>query len=88
MSTGELIPAESSRKSKSKKANFRQRRADGIILKDSVMTTIPRSPVAWDKVVGFGHNGQCWPEMMDEVVLLDGSTQFISKSRWPEFIAD
>jgi hypothetical protein len=44
--------------------------------------------VAWDKVVGLGHNGQRWPRYMHEIVHLDGSTEFIEKNQWHEFIAN
>jgi hypothetical protein len=48
----------------------------------------PEIAVAWDKVTGLGHNGERQPRCMHEVVLLDGSTQFILKTAWPEFVAD
>ena len=45
-----------------------------------------RVAVIWDKV-GLGHNGQ----LIDgghEVVFLDGSTQYVSRSAWPKFLED
>lgn len=47
-----------------------------------------RIPIAWDKVVGLGHNGQRRSDIMHEVILLDGSHQFIPKQKWPEFVAN
>lgn len=47
----------------------------------------PQIAVAWDKVVGLGHNGERQPGLMHEVVFC-GSTGFIAKNYWPEFIAD
>jgi hypothetical protein len=48
----------------------------------------PGIAVAWDKVTGLGHNGERRPRLMHEVVFLDASTQFITQSRWTEFVAE
>jgi len=47
----------------------------------------PEIAVAWDKVIGLGHNGQRMRGMMHEVVLLSGC-KYVSKQEWPEFIAN
>jgi hypothetical protein len=48
----------------------------------------PRIMVAWDKVVGLGHNGERRRRFMHEVVFLDGSIQFVTKSAWPQFLVE
>lgn len=47
----------------------------------------PEIAVVWDKTIGLGHNGQRVRGMMHEIVLLDGSHQYISKQNWPAFVA-
>jgi hypothetical protein len=51
-------------------------------------TDNPEIAVAWDKVIGLGHNGQRVRGMMHEVILLDSSHPNIRKEAWPEFIAN
>ena len=48
----------------------------------------PEIMVAWDKVVGLWHNGDRRPGLMHEVVLLGGSTQLITKKKWPLLVAE
>ncbi len=48
----------------------------------------PEIAVAWDKVIGLGHNGQRLRGMMHEVILLGAWHQYVSKQEWPEFIAN
>lgn len=48
----------------------------------------PQIAVVWDKVVGLGHHGERRRGLMHEVVLLDGSMQYISKARWPQFVTE
>lgn len=48
----------------------------------------PEIAVAWDKVIGLGHNGQRVRGMMHEVILLDGSHPNVTKQDWPDFIAN
>jgi hypothetical protein len=48
----------------------------------------PEIAIAWDKVVGLGHNGERGIGLMHEVVNLGGSTFFISKKAWPEFLVN
>lgn len=43
--------------------------------------------IVWDKV-GLGHNGQRLRGGGHSVVLLDGSTTYISGRRWPEFLEE
>jgi hypothetical protein len=47
----------------------------------------PEIMVAWDKVVGLGHNGERRSSLMHEVLFLDGSSRFITKKKWPQFVA-
>ncbi len=42
--------------------------------------------VAWDKVTGLDHHGQKKTGFMHEVLMLDGSNQFIRTEKWKEFI--
>jgi hypothetical protein len=45
----------------------------------------PDIAIVWDKV-GLGHNGDRIKGGGHEVVMLDGSTTYISAKRWPEFL--
>ena len=45
----------------------------------------PQLAILWDKV-GLGHNGQHMKGGGHEVAFVDGSHQFISGTRWPEFL--
>jgi hypothetical protein len=53
---------------------------EGLTLADD-----PDVAILWDKV-GLGHNGERVKNGAHEVLLLDGSRQFISGSRWPGFL--
>jgi hypothetical protein len=46
----------------------------------------PEIAILWDKV-GLGHNGQRMKGGGHEVVLVDGSSQYVSGAKWPEFLA-
>ncbi len=46
----------------------------------------PEIAVLWDKVTGLWHNGNRKGWVMHEVVLLDGSMQFVSREKWPDFV--
>lgn len=48
----------------------------------------PGIMVAWDKTVGLDHNGMRKAGVEHEIVLLDGSTQFASRTRWQKLVAD
>jgi hypothetical protein len=52
--------------------------------KDDALTGLA---VAWDKMSGLDHNGRLRKDFEREVVMLDGSSQMISKKKWPEFCA-
>lgn len=45
----------------------------------------PEIAILWDKV-GLGHNGERMKGGGHEVVFLDGSSQFVSGARWPQFL--
>lgn len=45
----------------------------------------PRIAIVWDKV-GLGHNGE--DIGFHEVLFLDGSREFVAKSRWENFLAE
>jgi len=45
----------------------------------------PTVAVAWDKAVGLTHNGQYGRNIQCEAVMLDGSSQLISKGAWSNF---
>ena len=42
--------------------------------------------VVWDKAIGLSHNGERASGLMHEVVMLDGSMQYITRKHWPEFV--
>jgi hypothetical protein len=48
----------------------------------------PQIASVWDKVTGLWHNGDRRDYIMHEVLLLNGSMQFISRQKWPEFVAE
>ena len=48
----------------------------------------PQIAVAWDKAVGLGHFGERKPGIMHKIIQADGSTQYINRDRWPEFVAE
>jgi hypothetical protein len=43
--------------------------------------------VAWDKTVGLNHFGERDSAIMHEIIRLDGTTAYISKKQWPEFMS-
>jgi hypothetical protein len=48
----------------------------------------PQLAVAWDRVTGLDHQGRRRSGSQHEVVMVDGSTQFVSKRAWPNFVAN
>jgi len=50
----------------------------------------PQTAVIWDKVTGLWHNGnrRSGSSIMHEIIRLDGAMEFISRERWPEFVAE
>lgn len=48
----------------------------------------PEIAIAWDKTIGLDHHGGKRLGLMHEVIFMDGSTRFISKSEWPQFVLD
>src|SRR5690242_15980777 len=48
----------------------------------------PQVVVAWDKTRGLDHNGKRRSGLEHEVVLLDGSTQYIPTAKWSQFLTE
>ncbi len=48
----------------------------------------PSIAIVWDKPVGLGHWADRNPYLMHEVIYVDGSTRYVSKSEWPGFVED
>ncbi|HMJ88846.1 MAG TPA: hypothetical protein VK530_03470 [Candidatus Acidoferrum sp.] len=46
----------------------------------------PQLAIAWDKVIGLGHNGNRISGLQHEVVMLDGSSRLILRSEWSRFV--
>ncbi len=46
----------------------------------------PHLAVAWDRTIGLDHNGRRRSGLVHEVILLDGSVQWVKKPKWKEFV--